>query len=98
ASGVAASASQMGRFETRWHGAEKNLSALADLSGQWIDRVHARRPPKGVEENSPPFGARPGDGALRDASARSDNVSGLPKCVKRDNLSLCAGSHVVHAV
>ena len=25
-----------------------NLSALADLSGQWIDRVHARRPPKGV--------------------------------------------------
>ena len=48
ASGVAASASQMGRFETRWLGAEKNLSALADLSGQWIDRVHARRPPKGV--------------------------------------------------
>ena len=98
ASGVAASASQMGRFETRWLGAEKNLSALADLSGQWIDRVHARRPPKGVEENSPPFGARPGDGALRDASARSDNVSGLPKCVKRDNLSLCAASHLVHAV
>jgi hypothetical protein len=28
--------------------AEKNLSALADLLGQWIDRVHARRPPKGV--------------------------------------------------
>ncbi len=98
ASGVAASASQMGRFETRWLGAEKNLSALADLSGQWIDRVHARRQPKGVEENSPPFGARPGDGALRDASARSDNVSGLPKCVKRDNLSLCAASHLVHAV
>ena len=50
-----------------------------------------------LPENSPPFGARPGDGALRDASARSDNVSGLPKCVKRDNLSLCTASHLVHA-
>jgi hypothetical protein len=38
----------VGRFETRWLTAEKNLSALADLSGQWIDRVHARRPPRGV--------------------------------------------------
>jgi hypothetical protein len=48
AHGCAASASQMGRFETRWLTAPNNLSALADLSGQWIDRVHARRPPKGV--------------------------------------------------
>jgi hypothetical protein len=46
--GCAASPSQMGRFETRWLAAEKNLSALADLSGQWIDLVHARRPPRGV--------------------------------------------------
>src|SRR5438309_11495588 len=46
--GCAASASQMGRFETQWLPAEKNLSALADLSGHWIDRVHARRPPRGV--------------------------------------------------
>jgi hypothetical protein len=38
----------MGRFETRWLAAEKNLSALADLSGQWIDSVYARRPPRGV--------------------------------------------------
>jgi hypothetical protein len=30
--GAAASPSQMGRFETRWLTAEKNLSALADLS------------------------------------------------------------------
>jgi hypothetical protein len=44
----AASPSQMGRFETRWLTAEKNLSALADLSGKWIDSVHARRPPRGV--------------------------------------------------
>lgn len=46
--GAAASPSQMGRFETRWLAAEKNPSALADLSGQWIDRVHDRRPPRGV--------------------------------------------------
>jgi hypothetical protein len=36
------------RFETCWLTAEKNLSALADLSGQWIDTVHARRPPRGI--------------------------------------------------
>ena len=48
ASDAAASPSQMGRFETRWLTAKKNLSALADLSGQWIDSVHGRRPPKGV--------------------------------------------------
>jgi hypothetical protein len=47
-SGAAASPSQMGRFETRWLTGEPNLAALADLSGQWIDRVHARRPPRGV--------------------------------------------------
>ena len=48
ASGAAASPSQMGRFETQLLAAEKNLSALTGLSGQWIDRVHARRPPRGV--------------------------------------------------
>ena len=35
----------MGRFETEWLAATGNLSALADLSGQWIDRVNERRPP-----------------------------------------------------
>jgi Transposase DDE domain group 1 len=29
---------------------------------------------------------------------RNDNDSGLPKCVKRDNLSLCTASHLVYAV
>jgi hypothetical protein len=47
-SGAAASASQIGRFETQWLTVEKNLSALADLSGRWIDRVHSRRPPRGI--------------------------------------------------
>ena len=41
---AAASASQMGRFETEVLVQEANLSALADLPGRWIDRVHARRP------------------------------------------------------
>ena len=27
---------------------DENLAALADLSGQWIDRVHGRRPPKSI--------------------------------------------------
>jgi Transposase DDE domain group 1 len=48
AQGCAASPSQMGRFETRWLAAPENLSALANLSGQWIDLVHGRRPPRGI--------------------------------------------------
>jgi hypothetical protein len=38
----------MGRFETQWLAGPENLSALADLSGQWIDLVHGRRPPHGI--------------------------------------------------
>jgi Transposase DDE domain group 1 len=40
----AASTSQMGRFETAWLTSDVNLVALTDLSGAWIDRVHARKP------------------------------------------------------
>ena len=43
--GGAASPNQMGRFETQWLAAPKNFAAHADLSGQWIDLVHGRRPP-----------------------------------------------------
>jgi Transposase DDE domain group 1 len=39
----AASTSQMGRFETGALIAAQNLTALADLSGRWIDRVQVRR-------------------------------------------------------
>ena len=38
----------MGRFETQWLATETNLSALTDLSGQWIDLVHSRRPARGI--------------------------------------------------
>jgi Transposase DDE domain group 1 len=41
----AASTSQIGRFETGWLTSEANLAAPADLSGIWIDRLHARRLP-----------------------------------------------------
>src|SRR3954454_13298920 len=41
---LAASSSEMGRFETDWLASEANLAALADLSGAWIDRVHGSCP------------------------------------------------------
>lgn len=44
----AASASQMGRFETEFLAADANLAVLTDLSGAWIDQVHDRKPPKDV--------------------------------------------------
>jgi len=40
----AASTSQMGRFETDVLTQPKSLSTLMDLSGQWIDTVHHRKP------------------------------------------------------
>ncbi len=38
----AASAAQMGRFETETLALAENQAALADLNGQWIDRFHDR--------------------------------------------------------
>ena len=63
--GSAASASQMGRFETKWLCRPENLSALADLPGQWIDKVHQRRPPRIVvldmdSSESPTYGEQEG--------------------------------------
>ena len=46
--GRATSANRMGRFETEMLATSDNRSALADLSGQWIDRVHERKPPKWI--------------------------------------------------
>src|SRR3954467_8583111 len=62
---TAASTSQMGRFETEVMTQAKNLAALTDLSGQWIDRVHARRPVKGIvldmdSSVSPTYGEQEG--------------------------------------
>jgi hypothetical protein len=61
----AASASQMGRFETKWLSRPENLAALVDLPGQWIDRVRRRRGPKTVildmdSSESPTYGEQEG--------------------------------------
>jgi Transposase DDE domain group 1 len=63
--GRAASASQMGRFETEWLARPENLAALSDLPGDWIDTVHQRRPPKMIvldmdSSESPTYGAQEG--------------------------------------
>src|ERR671927_1782307 len=63
--GQAASASQMGCFETEVLTQEANLSTLADLSGRWIDAVHARRPAKVIvldmdSSVSPTYGEQEG--------------------------------------
>lgn len=55
----------MGRFETEWLGQPQNFAALADLPGQWIDKVHQRRPPKRIvldmdSSESPTYGAQEG--------------------------------------
>jgi hypothetical protein len=61
----AASASQMGRFETERLAQPDNLAALADLPGQWIDAVHRRRSPRIVvldmdSSESPTYGEQEG--------------------------------------
>src|SRR5271167_549516 len=63
--GSAASASQMGRFETKWLSRPENLAALANLHGQRIDNVHQRRPPKTIvldmdSSESPTYGEQEG--------------------------------------
>src|SRR5919205_522430 len=63
--GQAASTSQMGRFETEMLTLDTNLSALTDLSGRWIDAVHARRPAKMIvldmdSSVSPTYGEQEG--------------------------------------
>jgi hypothetical protein len=63
--GTAASASQTGRFETEWLTRPENLAAVADLTGQWIDTVHRRRPPRIVvldmdSSESPTYGEQEG--------------------------------------
>jgi hypothetical protein len=42
----AASSSEVGRFETETLSSKRNLTALMNLSGRWIDTVHQRKPLK----------------------------------------------------
>jgi hypothetical protein len=61
----AASASQMGRFETKWLSRLENVAALVDLPGQWIDKVRRRQGPKTIildmdSSESPTYGEQEG--------------------------------------
>ena len=76
--GQAASTSQMGRFETEVLTQDANLSALADLSGCWIDRVHARRPVRGMCSTWTPASAQPSVGRR---AARTMATSAAPATI-----------------
>jgi len=61
----AATTSQMGRFETSAMTSPTNLTALADLSGRWIDRVQMQRARTALvldidSSVSPTYGAQEG--------------------------------------
>jgi hypothetical protein len=54
-----------GRFETKWLSRPENLAALTDLPGQWIDKVHQRRPSRMIvldmdSSESPTYGEQEG--------------------------------------
>ena len=85
----AASAPQMGRFETETLALSENREALADLNGQWKDRFHNRKglnyitldmdssvsPTLGDQEGASSDKEAPGHRQVRMASGR-----GVPKC------------------
>ena len=62
---TAASVSQMGRFETKILTQPHNLKVLLNQPGQWVDRVHNRKPIKKIildmdSSDSPTFGKQEG--------------------------------------
>jgi hypothetical protein len=62
---TAASVSQMGRFETEILTQPQNLKVLMNQPGQWVDRVHNRKPIKEIildmdSSDSPTFGRQEG--------------------------------------
>jgi Transposase DDE domain group 1 len=95
--GRAASASQMGRFETEWLTRPVNLAALADLPGQWIDAVHQRRQPRVVvldmdSSESPTYASR--------KAAPTTAISGAPaitRCSCSTNSAIWSGVRCVRA-
>ncbi len=60
--GQAACAGRMGRLETEFLAGDENLPAPTDLSGQWIDRVHARHPPGAIVLDMDSMAIRPTHG------------------------------------
>jgi hypothetical protein len=85
----AASASQMGRFETETLALPENRAALADLNGQWIDRFHDRNGLKYIvldmdSSVSPTHGGQEG--------AAWNGMGWLPPCP--DGIAMCQGGDV----
>jgi hypothetical protein len=75
----------MGRFETDGMTQATSLNALADLSGQWIERVHAWRPLKvillDIESSvSPTFSEQEGTAYITAASTQ--RRAGLAGCLE----------------
>jgi hypothetical protein len=65
--------------------AEKNLSALAGLSGQWIDKDHGHRPPKGIvldmdSSVSPTHGEQENDANRRTTSGTA--ITNAPAIIR----------------
>ena len=104
--GSAASASQMGRFETKWLSRPENLAALADVLSQWIDKVRRRRGPKTVildmdSSESPTYGEQEGSAynghvwttaSVQGKNGRSATWSGAVMCsASTDAVRMTAG-------
>src|SRR3954453_7941063 len=97
--GCAASTSQMGRFETKWLSRPENLPALADLSGQWIDKVRRRRGPKTVildmDSSESPTPACAGAGSM--ANRKAAPIMGISlapaitRCLCSTNSAMSSG-------
>ena len=96
----AASASHIGRFETEWLASDENSAALIDLSGQWIDRVHGRRPLKSIvldmdssvsptygDQGGPPTTAiSPAPAIIRYSSSTNLEIWNDARCVHPGNV------------
>jgi hypothetical protein len=103
--GSAASASQMGRFETKWLSQAENLAALTELPGEWIDKVHQRRPPKTIvldmdSSESPTYGSRKAAPTMatlaapattRCSCSTSSAIWSAPPCGPETSIRLMAG-------
>jgi len=89
--GSAASASQMGRFDTKWLSRPENLAALANLPAEWIDKVDQRQPPRIIvldmdSSESPTYGEQ--EGSL--LGMRCGVGRGNPRSGHRSPRSPCA--------
>ena len=93
-------------------GGQRTSSALADLPGQWIDRVHGRRPPRGIvldmdSSVSPTYGEQemsvwnghsPAPATIRCSCSTSSAISNAARCVPATCTAPTAGEDVLEPV